>query len=128
MDGYTPLTLVGCVDCARILLDHGANIDHETPFGSSLANRAAHAGNVGMIEMLIARGAKFKQSALRVASYTLEKEPHKQQDILRCIEMIKANLGSEATSSTQLGGMIDQEMPVEARVLHLQMKGDLKTD
>jgi ankyrin repeat protein len=62
-DGWTPLHLAGFMghaDVARVLLDHGADI--EAVSNNSIANRPLHAAIAGkaatdVIELLLARGA-----------------------------------------------------------------------
>jgi ankyrin repeat protein len=50
----------GCVQCAQLLIDAGADPSGEAHDGRSALHRAAHAGQAGMIAFLVAKGAPLE--------------------------------------------------------------------
>ena len=56
---YTPLHLAANVSIARLLIDHGANVNSRGWMGSTPLHKAASAGQADVAEILIQRGAKI---------------------------------------------------------------------
>jgi ankyrin repeat protein len=58
--GSTPILFaarVGCIDCARMLLDHGARVNDASPDGNTALVLAAHSGEGRFAAFLLDRGA-----------------------------------------------------------------------
>jgi ankyrin repeat protein len=72
--------LAGQVECTRILLDHGSNVDHRGLEGFTPVIYAAHGGRLAVIELLARRRADLNakadhgHSALMCASHSGHKE------------------------------------------------------
>lgn len=87
--GFTPLT--GAVSqnhtqIARLLMDHGADVNHKYEGGFTPIMHAAHAGNVELVTLLIDHGAdpNAKNGEGKTAlSFAQEKNREKVVDLLR---------------------------------------------
>ena len=44
---------------ARMLIDHGANVNAETALGTTAIGNAAESGNLGMVQLLLDKGARL---------------------------------------------------------------------
>lgn len=66
--GHTPLTWVsnaGNVEAARLLIEHGANVNHLTNAGVTAVFMAAFAGHTDVVRLLIQHGAMVDMASAR---------------------------------------------------------------
>ena len=75
---YTPLLKVADVDVAKMLIDHGANVDQCDIFGESPILRAVEKSNYKLVELLLEKGADItleRESNGNSAKIMLQRNP-----------------------------------------------------